>query len=495
MTTPRETALTPAPRRSLSDEVSLPSPRVLLQPVRRYRRLAATIVAAGVLLALVAAELAPPTFDAEMTLLVRRDRVDGVLSPAAQPVVAGTREVHEADIYGEIELLGSRELLEQVALSQGLVRRETPDQSAARDAAVETLRGSLSITPVRRTTMIRVAYRNADRTRALGVLDDLSARYLQKHLTLHRPTGTQAFFAEQAAQRADALREAEQRLQAFTARVGVVSADREKTGVLEQAAQFEAAGRQARASLADADRRLATLEASLAATPERLVTRRSDAGNVELVRTLRAQLVQLDLKRADLAARFTATYPPLVQVEQDLASLRQSLAEADAAPLVEETTDQNPTHQWLRGEAARVRAERQALTARASALQASAARYHQEASALSAVELEQQTLLRAVEEAREQHALYRRRQEEARISDALDQARLANVTLAERPHAPSQPSSRKPLILAGGGVVALVLAAAAALARHLRDPRFRSPDEVLAVLDVPVLAALPPARD
>lgn len=495
MTLPRDAALTRASRRAALDEVTLPSPRVLLQPVRRHRHLAAMVAVCTVLLAVVAAELMPPAFEAEMTVLVRRDRIDTVVSAAAQAVPAGTLEVREADIYGEVALLGSRELLEQVAVAQGLVPSDAPDQAEARDRAVAALRRAITVTPVRRTTMIRVAYRGRDRAQAVALLETLSARYLEKHLALHRPAGTQAFFAEQAVRRESALREAEAQLQAFTARAGVVAADREKASVLQQASEFEAAQRQTRASLADADRRLASLEQALATTPERLVTRRSDSGNVEFVRSIRAQLLQLDLKRADLAARFTPAYPPLMQVELDLASLRASLAAAEAVPLVEETTDQNPTHQWLRGEAARVRAERQALVARASALRSSVAGYQAEAARLSTLEFEQQTLLRAVEEAREQHALYRRRQEEARISDALDQARLANVTLAEAPHAPHTPSSPRPLVLAGGGVLALLLAVGAALARHVRDPRFRSPDEVLTVLDVPVLAALPAPRD
>ena len=87
--------------------------------------------------------------------------------------------------------------------------------------------------------------------------------------------------------------------------------------------------------------------------------------------------------------------------------------------------------------------------------------------------------------------MYRHKQEEARISDALDRTRVANVTIADPPSIPSTASSYAPLILAAGGVLSIVLSIALAYFLNAIDPRFRTPDEVYEVLEVPVLAALP----
>ena len=69
--------------------------------------------------------------------------------------------------------------------------------------------------------------------------------------------------------------------------------------------------------------------------------------------------------------KFTPTYPPVVELEEELAQARAALSGTEQSPLTEETTDQNPTHQWLRSELARVRTERVAAVARAAAIAAS----------------------------------------------------------------------------------------------------------------------------
>jgi capsular polysaccharide biosynthesis protein len=69
------------------------------------------------------------------------------------------------------------------------------------------------------------------------------------------------------------------------------------------------------------------------------------------------------------------------------------------------------------------------------------------------------------------------------------------VALAEAPSPAHAPSSPRRLVLATGTLAALLAGVGAAFLRHAADPRFRSPEEVLYVLDVPVLAALPPSRE
>ena len=93
--------------------------RDALMPVFRQKRLA-SVVFVGVLVGSLAAALfMPRKYEAEMKILVNRDRVDAVVTPDRDaPVVAAPDAVvTEEDLNSEVELLKSRDLLEQVVVA------------------------------------------------------------------------------------------------------------------------------------------------------------------------------------------------------------------------------------------------------------------------------------------------------------------------------------------------------------------------------------------
>src|SRR4030095_15525130 len=109
----------------------------------------------------------------------------------------------------------------------------------------------------------------------------------------------------------------------------------------------------------------------------------------------------------------------------------------------------------LESEASRVRVDHEAFIARAASLSRTIAAYRVRASELNAKETTQQGLIRELKTAEDNYLLYQRKQEETRISDALDQRRIANVVVAEAPIPATLPNDgqrRGMLILFGSGV-------------------------------------------
>jgi uncharacterized protein involved in exopolysaccharide biosynthesis len=483
--------------------LQLPTPRELVRPVFRYRGAVAGtfLLVLAITIAYVARQ--PRVYVAEMKILVKRERVDPIVTSDLRASAPLPADISEAELYSEVELLKSRDLLERVVLETGLHRTDnrtagpTPVQSsfppaAAVAEAVSGLRASLDVEPVRRTSLISVAYHAPDPQLAARVLDRLAALYLQKHLTVHRPVGAHQFFTEQAARLQQELRNAEGRVRTFTQEEQVVSPADEKASALKLLSEFESAVEQTEASVADATRRLRSINAELGATPDRQVTQIRNAANVEIVRSLRSKILEIDIKRNELLQRFAPAYPPVMRLGEELDQLRDALASAEQLPLRDETTDRNPTYQWLRNEAARVRTERAALLARGAATRRTIAAYRARARHLESLDIEQQDLIRAVKAAEESYLLYQRKQEETRIADALDRTRIANVALAEAPTVPQAPTaSRRGVFLLAGGVLAFVMSVGVAYLRNLVNPCFRTPDDVCQVLDVPVLASLP----
>jgi uncharacterized protein involved in exopolysaccharide biosynthesis len=166
--------------------------------------------------------------------------------------------------------------------------------------------------------------------------------------------------------------------------------------------------------------------------------------------------------------------------------------QAEKNAMRDETTDLDKTHAWLEEELARTRAELVTLKGRATQVEASVASYRESARQLSVKEIEHQDLARSAKTAEENYLLYLRKQEEARISDALDRKRIVNATIAEAATVPAIPSSPNWFInLALGLALAFFASLGMAFTADFIDSTFRTPDEVESYLGVPVLAATP----
>ncbi len=429
----------------------------------------------------------PNEYTAEMKILVKRDRLDVATGETRQP----PPEVTDNDVNSEVVLLKSRDLLEDVAVASHLVAASARHDQLALSRAVLDLDRHLTVDPVRKTALIDVRYSSRDPQRAASVLGNLARLYLEKHLAVNRPSGAREFFDQQATRLRGELAAAEQRLVDFRKQQDIASATSEKDSTLQKLADFQATQEQLRAQIADSGRRIVALEQEMATTPQRLTTVRRSQDNGEMIRDLTAKVLDLEIKRTEMLRKFTPAYPPVVQLEQQLAQARRALEAAQRSPIKDETTDENPTYLWQRNELARAQAERQALEARAAATGRTIQEYQARAMRLGEQGTVEQDLVRAVKSAEENYLLYQRRAEESRIADALDQRRIANVAVAEAATVPAVPTTRRTLLFAAGLVAATVLSAAAAFLMERINPRFRSRDELETVLELPVLAAIP----
>jgi uncharacterized protein involved in exopolysaccharide biosynthesis len=206
---------------------------------------------------------------------------------------------------------------------------------------------------------------------------------------------------------------------------------------------------------------------------------------------LRATLLNLELKRTELLQKFEPTYRAVQELEAQISQTRAALEEAERSQLHEETTDRDPTNLMLSGDLAKARADLAGLQARAEATARTVQMYRENARSLESKEITQNDLLRTVKAEEERYLLYLRKEEEARISDALDRKRIINVAIAEAATVPPFPSNHRLMTLLVGLLLAAVMSFGTAWSAEYLDPTFRTPDEVKSFLNVPVLAALP----
>jgi uncharacterized protein involved in exopolysaccharide biosynthesis len=464
----------------------------------------------------------PDRYESEMRILVKHDRADTLISVSPGSDRALPPDITEQELNSEIELLQGPDLLAQVAQAVKLEDRlddgswnpvprwidsaiqrvrstgVRPAATASEEKlarAVQELRNNLQVEPVRRTWMISVTYTSSDPKLSKEVLESLSKLYLEKHLAVRRAPGTRQFFVEQATQSAKDLEAIQGQLREFGERNGTVSAATEKDAVLAKLADFEGQVRQANAAVAEATARLTSLQLERARTPARHVSSITTGDASGLTQEMQSKILAMELKRTELLQKYTPQYRMVVELSEQIEQTRAALENARTSSLKQETTEENPTMRWLENEISRVRTEHSAMSARSKALQAALDRYRAEAQMLSAADFEQSDLLRAMKAAEDRYSLYQRKEEEARISDALDRTRISNVAVVQAATLPFEPMPRRSLMWLGlAMLVAMVMALGVAFVKDLiaASVRVRTPDELQSALaDVPVLAWVP----
>src|SRR3984885_16307936 len=91
----------------------------------RHKRAMALCFTAVFLGAVMVGILMPTSYQAHTKILVKRERVDPVISPGENAPVMVKDEVTEEELNSEVELLESDDVLSQVAMASGLDHRKS----------------------------------------------------------------------------------------------------------------------------------------------------------------------------------------------------------------------------------------------------------------------------------------------------------------------------------------------------------------------------------
>lgn len=476
--------------------------REVLGIVFRNRRLVLfTFLAtfAGVVLAVM---LFGIKYQAQTEILVKHQRNSDVVSTSDKPENTGSDDLaREREINTEVALLGSSDLLADVVKKCGL---DSPkrhfwsgwlpswgDHSSRMAKAVKNLKSHLTVEPLPDSNIIQVDYTSHHPGEAAQVLRALDELYIAKHVAVYRPAGAFKFFHTQTEHYKDELHSAEDQLASFNTQQDAPAPETERDLVLKQASDFDGQLQQTRASIQSTQQQIHAIQAEIATTPARITTQQTSGQNPELMANLKSTLQNLEIQRTDLLAKYQPTYRPVVEIEKQIAQVKQNIAATESAPMKQDTTDQNQTYQMLESQLAQARAKLAALRAQATAMAPVVKTYSRQAVLLDQKQIKQQDLLRNIKTAEQNYLLYLNKSQQAQISDALDRERILNVSVAESAAVPSLPTNSPVILILAGGILALIISMGSAFGVDYLNPSFRTPDEVIRYLDVPVLAALP----
>ena len=443
------------------------------------------------------------SYRSQVRVLVRRGRADppATAQPNAAPDFSRV-EVTEEELNSEVELLKDDDVLRHVVQETGLDARDwlrwirpNEEKAAMVERAVRRLSHKLSVEAIKKTHLIAVSYESPDPQLAARVLQTLATAYMEKHTEVHRPGGQLRFFDQQTAESRRQLEEAQEKLKDFTGAHRVVMAAQQRDLLLQRVSEVEASYRQTQVEISETTHRIQELRSQMLKFPERTTTQIHTADNPELLRALKASLLELELKRIQLLTKFEPSHRFVQEVDKQIEEAKSAIGAERLNPVRDQTTDQSQHYEWDQAELQKAQVEMKGLEARKATTSAHLTEYRALLRQLGDDAITQDDLTSGEKAAEENYLLYVKKREEARMGDALDQGGIVNVAIAEQPVAPALPVWPAGAVVAVGLLAAVAGGAGSAFAADYMDPALRTPDEVLACLEIPVLASLPEERE
>jgi uncharacterized protein involved in exopolysaccharide biosynthesis len=432
--------------------------------------------------------LSPPVYEEEIQFLINNNRAGAVVSPEFNNGPVSRDYVDETVVATELQLLSNQDLLQQVVLQSSLSDSNSPVDV---ERAVKNLQRKLKTGSVLKADMIKASYAASDPHEVENVLRSLSSGYLDEHLRAHGSHGAYDLFDRQARGYAQHLEELQKRLAVFQEQNSIVVLGPQKELNLRRLLDLEAARRENEvATLANA-KKIDQLKSQLNNLSPRITTQARTIPNQYSVERLNTMLVELQNKRTELLAKFQPQDRMVQEVEAQIADTKAALGRANQMSSAEETTDVNPLRQSLDAELAKAELADTEYRTRAVSLVREAAAYHEALSGLQSATAGDDQLMREIKETEDNFFLYSKKREEARIEDAMDKQKIANVSLVKAARLPALPQPALTLTAAATYVLGCALILAFTFLAGGTSSRLHTPWELEALTGFPVLASVP----
>lgn len=458
--------------------------------------------------------LSKPTYETTARVLIKMGRENIYVLPLLatkelSPVVSSNQE---EQINSEIEILKSRLLAERVLKSLGLtviypdlastryslsdiffdVKDSSKSSETTQNEALRKLQKNLKVEGVKKSNVINVSFRHFDPVVAARVVNALVTFYLDHHLHVHQDSPLE-FFHEQSATLENELRKAEVALEAYKKQRKVISPDEQKRLLLNEQSALRADLNRTLSLEAETVSRINQLRRQLERTPKDVSFEKEIDSNQSVISGLQAKLVELKTRENELRNKYREQSLLVQDVRNQIKVLEPMLAEQEAKHYVKTRSGPNVIYQTILQELFRSEAELNALRAKKERQVAHLASYQSELEELNQAESGFESLRQQVELSRKNYQLYQTRFQESRISNAMDNDKISNVSVIEPASPPLKPISPKVFLnivlsVLAGGIAALGLASWL----EYMDNRIETDEDVELFLGaLPVLASIP----
>ena len=440
--------------------------------------------------------LKEPVYEVTADVLVKPQLEENLKLQAPVTTSMRANPVTQQDINSEVNLLKSRQLLEQVIKKLGLDKETKPKtflervgrflgehihrflvtlglsvETSPLDRAVRYYQQKLEIKPITLSNSIEITLRGEDPEQITKMVNTLLAGYIDYHIDIYKAKGAQEFYARQAERFRVSLALAEKDLKEF----------KKKWNIIDLTAQNETNVKI-----------LQALRENLALVQAQIKERQTKVGEQErnMAQTGEIGAATKEFQTGILEELIRTMGPLIAEKERISLHYRKSSAKYQAAELqVKELLKayQKQTTEILRGS----QLDLNGLRDYARVIQRDIDKIKDSSVSLSQRQVELDRLTRDVKQLEKNYLLYLDKTEEARIEAQQDANRVSNVAVTNWAQPPSIPVfPRKILMGALSVLIGLIVGLAGASVSYYVDHTLKIPEDLPRLSEIPVLAGV-----
>jgi uncharacterized protein involved in exopolysaccharide biosynthesis/Mrp family chromosome partitioning ATPase len=448
--------------------------------------------------------LMPETYRSTAKLLLRLGRESVTLDPTATtgPVISVSQS-RAGEIQAELEILQSQELIEKlvsalgpdvicerVAIKEkvlGWLGLKAP--AANHDSAVQVVMDNIETSA--HSYIIRLSYEAGSPQSAQKVLDQLIELYLEMHIKVHQTSGAYEFFVQQTEELRRKLSQYENDLQRMKDESGFSSLDEQEKLLLGQISAMEDEIGRTSAEMKSSRAKVRQLEQIVAELPEQVVISETTGLPSTAAEAMRQEMFRLRLEESKIQKNYRDDSRLAESIHKQI-SEAQAMLDKEKDTHTQVTQGPNVTHQQLQLALLNEQAALADHQSKFEAQQQQLAEAKGRLKTLNETEVTIRNLMREISVHETNYLRYSDNLEQARIEQAMEKQRIANINIVQQATLPVRPiRPRKSFNLLVGLCLATFGALTLALLSQYFDHTIQTPEQVEECLQLHTLACIP----
>lgn len=407
-------------------------------------------------------------YKAETRILVQSGREYEVATEKGENSPTGVPYITKQEVINsEVEILGSRDLMESVIKTVGLARiypsiaSDGDSESERMNDAIKKFNKNYKVEAVTMSNIITLQYWNPSREVAIEVLQKLADVYQRKHAAIfgNKRSGV---LGEQTSDFEKQLEEVTQKITNLKNSQHLSDIVYERQQLIQDRSDVEAKLRDLKAQSIEAHRTLEYYQQTLKSMPELVLTNQNSADAIE---TAKSRLLDLNTQLMQMKQRYSDSNPDAVEPIKDLENQISQIKAFIADPTVnqQKAFGRNLTFDDGRLKLQNAEAAVPSVDQKIAFETAEDNRILARLQALDDGEASLEVLTREQDTLRELVHDTRGRYEEARIGNNLDKQNVISVSIVHAPESDEEPDKPKHWLFALVGVAGGLLSVGAAI--------------------------------
>ena len=459
--------------------------RSFLYAVFKHLRLVIGVFLLVFLASALAALVRPSGWRATSRVLVKLgDTVQ--LAPTEAPSKTFNLPLTQEVVNTEGEIVKSRLVLEEAVARLGV----QPEPGVSIDEMIAGMQLALTVLPTPSSNVLQISYVGRTAERAARMVNTITEVYLDHHNRVYRNEGVHDFYTEQLRILERRMKESQHRMHDFLRRENIVDVDQEIRILNQDVVDQDKTLKTHRSKIKAAEDKIVALRDQMDHTPAQIPFSEEYLYNPTL-QAFKNKLTELEVARYQLLQQYMPTDRHVQDKDEEIANLQARIAMEKDRILNKQTVQSNELYREMQKDLSNLEVSLVEFKAREPMLAARVDATQKRLIALRDKRFVLANLKQDADETAYAFDMYRKKQDEARLTEAMKNQAMVNVSVVELASAPLEPVNGLLLPLLLGVLCGLGLATAMAVAVEYLNRRLRFEEEVERYLDLPVLAVIP----